>query len=130
MRALPGGAGFYNRPMPSLHRLRWLACSLLAWFVLSAGVAVASPFVVAPSIERICSGAGPARFRVVDDPGALPPGGHTLDCPLCTPSAAPPPPVSAAGLPSQAGVAAIPCLHAVHTPTRTAAPLGARGPPL
>lgn len=116
--------------MPSLRRLRWLACSLLAWFVLSAGVAVASPFVVAPSIERICSGAGTAQFRVADDPGALPPGSHTLDCPLCTPSAAPPPPVGLAGLPPPPGVPVVPRLHAAHIPTRTAAPLGARGPPL
>lgn len=116
--------------MDTLRRLRWLARCMLAWFALSAGVAIASPFVVAPSIERICSGAGTAQFRVVDDSEALPSGGHTLDCPLCTPSAAPPPPAGLAGLPPPPGVPAVPRRYAAHTVAHTAAPLGARGPPL
>jgi len=112
--------------MDSLRRFRWLACCMLAWFALSAGAAVASPFVAASSAERICSGSGPVRYLVH---GALPAAGHALDCPLCTPSAAPP-----ACLPERLPVVAL----VAHEPlplsvggraARPAAPLPARGPP-
>ena len=83
-------AAFYNGPMQSLRRSRWLAGLLLAWFVLSAGVATASPFVATASLERICSGTGQAQFVLSGGP-ALPAVGHALDCPLCSPAVAPPP---------------------------------------
>ncbi len=122
-------AAFYNGPMQSLRRSRWLACLLLAWFVLSAGVATASPFVATASLERICSGTGQAQFVLSGGP-ALPAVGHALDCPLCSPAAAPPPPVVVAvpQLVPPAHAAAPRVLASVAV--RTAAPPPARGPPV
>lgn len=112
--------------MDSLRRLRWLACCMLAWFALSAGAAVASPFVAASSAERICSGTGQVRYLVH---GALPAAGHTLDCPLCTPSAAPPAcPPALAPAPSHTAPEPLP-LSVAGRAARPAAPLPARGPP-
>ena len=49
--------------MPLLHRFRHLAPgplgrAVLAWFLLSLGVAVASPLVNPQALELVCSGAG------------------------------------------------------------------------
>lgn len=122
-------AAFYNGPMQSLRRSRWLACLLLAWFVLSAGVATASPFVATASLERICSGTGQAQFVLSGGP-ALPAVGHALDCPLCSPAVAPPPPVVVVvpQLVPPAHAAAPRVLASVAV--RTAAPPPARGPPV
>lgn len=125
-----GRGGSYNGRMDPLRRLRWLACCMLAWFALSAGAAVASPFVVSSSAERICSGSGQVRYMVQGDLGALPSGGHALDCPLCTPSAAPPavllPALVAPGLVAREPVP----LSVSGASGGPAAPLPARGPPV
>ena len=122
-------AAFYNGRMQSLRRSRWLACLLLAWFVLSAGAATVSPFVATASLERICSGTGQAQFVLSGGP-ALPAVGHALDCPLCSPAVAPPPPVVVVvpQLVPPAHAAAPRVLASVAV--RTAAPPPARGPPV
>ncbi len=120
---------FYNGSMQSLRRSRWLACLVLAWFVLSAGVATASPWLAMASLERICSGTGEARF-VLSGPPALPALGHALDCPLCSPAVAPPPSAVAA-LPRLAPPAyANPPRVLAHVAAPTAVPQPARGPPV
>lgn len=120
--------------MPLLHRLRRLALGLLgravlAWFVLSLGVAVGSPLVSPQSLELVCSGSGVMKLIARDDGGAQERGAAHLDCPMCMPLLAPPP--AAAGVcepPAPLSYALRPSV-AAHIAAATAAPLPARGPP-
>ena len=117
--------------MQTPSRLRRFACFVLAWFALSMGAAIASPFVHPQSVQLVCSASGDVKLLVVGGDGAQLQRGHTLDCPLCVHfgSAAPPP--APVRLPQ-----ALPLVHvllpirAAHVAARTAAPLPARGPPL
>ncbi len=116
-------------PMPTLRHLRWLARLVLAWFVMSIGVAVASPLVNPQSLELICSGSGAIKLLLKTDDGAKEISGHALDCPLCAHAGAPPP-VAHAELPVVHPLAhALRPLPAAHVAARTAAPLPPRGPP-
>jgi|SRR3990167_4144256 len=121
--------GSYNPDMHSLRRFRWLACFMLAWWALSLAAAAASPFGVLSSVERICSGAGPVQFMVAGDPDTIPPVGHTLDCPLCLPAAAPAPALGAAWSVASAPAHALCAVVAAPRAERMAAPWQARGPP-
>ena len=53
--------GLIIRPMPALRRAHRLASFVLIWFVLSLGVAVASPVVHPQAMELVCSAAGASR---------------------------------------------------------------------
>ena len=105
---------------------RWV----LLWFVLSLGVAVASPLVNPQAMELVCSSAGSIKAVVHTEDGAQEMGASHMDCPLCVLSGAPPPAVAvpAFDLPLPLGrvVQAIP---AARLAAATAAPLPARGPP-
>ncbi|SFM98987.1 DUF2946 family protein [Variovorax sp. OV329] len=116
--------------MKALRRLPQLGRLVLLWFVLSLGVAVASPLVNPQSMELVCSSAGAIKMVVKTDDGARELGANHLDCPLCTLTGAPPPAVDAARfvhpLPLGHAVQSIP---AARLAAATAAPLPARGPP-
>lgn len=115
--------------LQTLRRLRWLARLVLAWFVVSLGVAVASPLVSPQAMELICSGSGAIKLVVKTDDGAQEVRSHTLDCPLCVHGSAPPP-ASQAQLPVAHPLAhAVRPIPAAHIAARTAAPLPPRGPP-
>ena len=115
--------------LQTLRCLRWLARLVLAWFVLSIGVAVASPLVHPQAMELICSGSGAIKVLVKTDDGAKELSSHTLDCPLCAHVGAPPP-ASQAQLPVVHPLAhALRPIPAAHIASRTAAPLPPRGPP-
>ncbi len=125
----------YNRgfmslpPLQTIRSLRWLARLVLAWFVLSTGVAVASPLVNPQGMELICSGSGAIKILVKTDDGAKEMSSHTLDCPLCAHAGAPPPTPQAA-LPVAHPLAhALRPIPAAHIAARSAAPLPPRGPP-
>ena len=133
---LPAQCAAYNRHsmflscLQTLRRLRWIVRLVLAWFVLSIGVAVASPLVHPQSLELICSGTGAIKLLVKTDDGAKEMSSHALDCPLCAHVGAP-------LLITQAHVPVVhPLAHALrpipaaHIAARTAAPLPPRGPPL
>lgn len=77
--------------MHTLRRARLLARIVLAWFVLSLGVAVASPVFNPQSMELICSGSGAIKVIVKTDDGAKELSTVTLDCPLCATAGGPPP---------------------------------------
>lgn len=116
--------------LQTLRSLRWLARLVLAWFVVSMGVAVASPLVNPQAIELICSGSGAIKLLVKTDDGAQEMQSHTLDCPLCAQLGAPPP-ASQAQLPAAHPLAhALRPIPAAHIAARTAAPLPPRGPPV
>ena len=106
---------------------------VLAWFALSIGVAVASPLVQPHSFELICTSTGAVKLIVTgnDDGGDRTTlGAGHLDCPMCLPHAAPPPPALQLPPPTES-----PFWHALQPVERariaaiTAAPLPARGPP-
>lgn len=80
--------------MTALPRTTFSALRLwvLAWFVASMGVAIASPLVHPQSIEVICSGAGTIKLLVQTDDGTVEMGAMGMDCPLCSTASAPPPP--------------------------------------
>jgi hypothetical protein len=114
--------------MQALRNAAFLARLVLAWFALSIGVAIASPVVKPQGVELICSAGGAVKIMVKGD-ADLPSGLHTLDCPLCAPSGAPP--VASVGV-----THAQPLRHFVETiPAARIAALTqpvppARGPPL
>ena len=115
--------------LQTLRSLRWLARCVLAWFVLSIGVAVASPMVSPQSMELICSGSGAIKLLVKTDDGVQEVPSHTLDCPLCAHVGAPPP-LPRADVPVVQPLAhALRPIPAAHIAARTAAPLPPRGPP-
>ena len=125
-------------PAMTLQSFRRIATCLLgrcvlAWLALSMGAAVASPLVQPHGFELICTSTGAVKLIVIGDDGSsdhIVLGAGHLDCPMCLPHAAPPPP--ALQLPPPA---ASPLWHALQPVERariasiTAAPLPARGPP-
>ena len=104
---------------------------VLAWFVLSLGVAVASPIVKPQDILLVCTGTGAMKVLVKADDGSTSEvASPTMDCPLCA-SASAPPPVSRSGAePTQPLAYALRPIPAAHIAARTAAPFPARGPPV
>lgn len=118
--------------MQTPSRLRRFACFVLAWFALSMGTAIASPFVHPQSVQLVCSASGDVKVVIGGggDDGAQSAGGHTPDCPLCVHSGGAAPPPCAHALPLVQPLAhALEPLAAAHIAARTAAPLPARGPP-
>ena len=116
--------------MSCLRRARFLARLVLAWFVLSLGVAVASPMVQPRAMELVCSSAGAIKVVVQADDGAQELGASQLDCPLCVLTGAPPPLATSRSfdLPLPLGRALQP-IPAARIAAASAAPLPARGPP-
>lgn len=103
---------------------------VLAWLLLTLGVAFASPWVAPQAMELVCAQGGSVKLVVVDDDGkAQAAVHHGLDCPLCL----------AMGLPPSADVPTLPqpspLAHALHPIIRAriaalvGAPLPPRGPP-
>lgn len=102
---------------------------VLAWFVVSMGVAIASPLVNPQSIEVICSGAGTIKLLVQTDDGTVEMGTMGMDCPLCATPAAPPPALATVPVPRHPLAHALQPVEAARIAAATAAPLPARGPP-
>ncbi|CAN7708277.1 DUF2946 family protein [Acidovorax sp. Root217] len=115
--------------MNALRTLAALRLLVLAWFVASMGVAMASPLVNPQAIEVICSGAGTIKLLVQTDDGAVEMGSMGMDCPLCSIAGAPPAtPPALVPLPQPLAHAVQP-VEAARIAAITAAPLPARGPP-
>ena len=115
--------------MHFLRQARFLARLVLVSFVLSLGVAIASPLVQPQGIELVCATGGAMKLIIKSADGSEASSSHTLDCPLCAAVSAPPPvllPVTVA--PSSLAHALRPLVSA-HIAARTAAPLPPRGPP-
>ncbi|GKT24893.1 DUF2946 domain-containing protein [Acidovorax sp. SUPP3334] len=108
-----------------------LARLILAWLVLTLGIAVASPLVQPKAMELICSDGGSAKLVFVDDSGEAEQGAHHgLDCSLCLPAALP----LTLGhyelvLPQPSVNARYPFVSA-HITALLGAPLPPRGPPI
>lgn len=80
--------------MQTLRRMTLLARLVLAGFLLSLGVAAASPAVKPRPLELVCSG-GVYKLVAPGDPG-MGPAASALDCPQCVPASLPPGPAQAA----------------------------------
>ena len=127
-----------NPPMPTLQTIRQaprLIRAVLAWFVLSVGLAVAAPVLQPQSLSLVCSAAGSVKLVATGDlgdqgnPSAPMAAHHTLDCVLCFALSAPPSAAVqlAATAPPPTGL--LSSHPATHITGRTAAPPPARGPP-
>jgi hypothetical protein len=119
-----------NPQMRTLRHFTFLSRLVLAWFVLSLGVAVASPIVKPQDILLVCTGSGAMKVLVkAADGTASEVTSNTMDCPLCAPMVAPPPILFWAAEPAQPLAYALQTIPSAHIAARTAAPLLARGPP-
>jgi hypothetical protein len=102
---------------------------VLAWFMLTVGVAVASPVISPQTLVLLCSHEGRKAVVLDADGQVVTTGQQSLDCPLCLPVVGPPP-ASFASLPAPTLTFAAP-LHV--SPSQYYAPVGAplpaRGPP-
>jgi hypothetical protein len=77
--------------MQTLRQTRTLVLGVLAWFVLSLGVAIASPVVQPQALSLVCSGIGAVKLVGSSDDGTVPAVSiHTMDCALCFAPGAPP----------------------------------------
>ena len=115
--------------MQTLRNAHLLARFVLVWFVLSLGVAVASPLVAPPTMELICSGAGGMKLIQLGGDGSANVAVKTMDCPLCASASAPPPVASSGATPVPPPAYLTRSMAAVHIAALTGAPLPARGPP-
>jgi hypothetical protein len=116
--------------MRTLRHFTILSRLVLAWFVLSLGVAVASPIVKPQDILLVCSGSGAMKVLVKAADGSTSElASNSMDCPLCAPMGAPPPVARLTAEPSQPLAYALQAIPSAHIAARTAAPLPARGPP-
>ena len=117
--------------MQTLRHAHHLARLVLVWFVLSIGVAVASPLVAPKSMELVCTTAGATKLVVQGEANDAEhaSGNHLLDCPLCAVTGAPPTQVSTTlTQPSPLSHALHP-IEAARIASATAPPLPSRGPP-
>jgi len=118
------------RTMQTLRRLTMITRLVLAWFMLSLGVAVASPVVKPQNILLICTGTGAMKVLVQAEDGSGDVQVHSsLDCPLCATLAAPPPEPGATAQSVQPLAYALQGIPAALIAARTASPMPARGPP-
>jgi len=116
--------------MQALRHFTFISRLVLAWFVLSLGVAVASPIVKPQDILLVCSGSGAMKVLVQSDDGSTTElASNSMDCPLCAPMGAPPPVARVVVESAQPLAYALQSIPSAHIAARTAAPLPARGPP-
>ncbi|PKO62909.1 MAG: hypothetical protein CVU24_01690 [Betaproteobacteria bacterium HGW-Betaproteobacteria-18] len=116
--------------MKNCNRLPKLWRWMLAWFVISLGVAVASPMVKPAATGVICTSTGAFKVVVQSDDGAVGLGALGMDCPLCLVADAPPATLLLLphALPAPAfNIQPIPIAPAVAS---TAVPPPARAPPI
>ena len=115
--------------MQTLRNATHIARLVLVWFVVSMGVAIASPMVKPQEMQLICTGSGSIKVVTTGDNDASVHSSHSLDCPLCANVSAPPPatPAVLAHAP-QRSLKIAEARHVV-PPLRAATPPPARGPP-
>jgi hypothetical protein len=116
--------------LQTLRQTRTLVLGVLAWFVLSLGVAIASPVVKPQALSLVCSGIGAVKLVAPSEDGTVPAASaHTLDCALCFAAGAPP--TASATMPIAVGPLPLVVATLQHSPPvlHSAAPPPARGPP-
>ena len=107
----------------------WLAQVALLWFVLTLGVAVASPMVEPQHDWMVCSAAGMLKVTLNADGSLSSTTAADADCPLCVVGGAPPVFHALALDFAQPLGHALQAVAAAHIAVRTAAPPPSRAPP-
>jgi hypothetical protein len=115
--------------MNALRHFRSITRLVLVWFVVSIGVAVASPIVQPIDTLLVCTGTGMNALVQSEDGSTSEQGRMALDCPLCATMSAPPPESGVTVQSIHPRAYATQSIPAAHIASRTAAPLPARGPP-
>ncbi len=115
--------------LQTLRRATALARWVLLGFVLSLGVAIASPIVNPQATQLICSATGGMKLIVTTADGSTEVASQSMDCPLCISIIAPPPVLKSTFEPTQALSYALQPIPAAVIAQRTAAPPPGRGPP-
>ena len=115
--------------LQTLRRATLLARWVLLGFLLSLGVAIASPMVNPQATQLICSASGGMKIIVTATDGSTEVASQSMDCPLCVSIIAQPPLLKSTFEPVQAPSYALQPIPAAIIAQRTAAPLPARGPP-
>ena len=118
----------YHRAMHCLRSSSWLARLILAWFVLTVGVAMASPIVHPKAMELVCSGTGNLTLIALGEDGAEL-SHQTLDCSMCQSPTLPPCSVSVRFAHVQPLAHALKKAAIAHIASTVGAPLPPRGPP-
>ena len=115
--------------MQTLRHARYLACLVLAWYVLFVGAAIASPALKPQALDVVCSAAGMVKLVAGAEGGAGQPSPHSFDCPLCVHAGLPPAPAPSVAPPLHPLSHALRPAVAAHLAALAGAPLPARGPP-
>jgi hypothetical protein len=115
--------------LQTLRRATTLARWVLLGFVLSLGVAIASPIVHPQATQLICSASGGMKLIVTAADGSTEVASQGMDCPLCVSIVASPPVLKSGFEPVQPLSYALLPIPAAIIAQRTAAPPPARGPP-
>ena len=119
--------------LQSLRRATALVRWVLLGFVLSLGVAIASPIVNPQATQLICSASGGMKVIVTSanglTDGSTEVASQNMDCPLCVSIIAPPPVLNMSFEPAQPLRYALQPIPTATIAKRTAAPPPARGPP-
>ncbi|RYE42230.1 MAG: DUF2946 domain-containing protein [Hyphomicrobiales bacterium] len=105
-----------------------LARLILAWFVMTMGIAIASPIVHPEAMELVCSASGNMKLIAIGDDG-IEQSHHTLDCPMCMGITLPPHIASARFVQPQPLAHALHKFSVAHIASVAGAPLPPRGPP-
>jgi hypothetical protein len=103
---------------------------VLVWFMLTFGVAVASPVIAPKTLVLLCSHEGSKAVVLDADGKIVTTDAQTLNCPLCLPATAPPPAFFMPLPVSSSAPAVLPCFTSEHVSAPVGAPLPARGPPI
>ena len=115
--------------MERLRRARHLVRFVLVWFVLSLGVAAASPLVHPRQIELVCGSDGQVKAMLLTDDGAVELRTSHLDCPLCLSASAPPPMAFEVQQPPRLPARGWTALALAPLPSAALLPWQARAPP-
>ena len=106
-----------------------LARLVLVWFVISVGVAIASPLVVPKAMDLVCTTGGAMKIVSSDDADKAESTTHTMDCALCMAVGIPPAPMGNQFTKPSPLAHALHPIKAAHIAAATAPPLPSRGPP-
>jgi hypothetical protein len=108
---------------------KFLPRFLLVWFILSLGIAAASPWVSPKTMDLVCTSGGFVKVVISDNDGTVQAPVHTMDCALCMVVGIPPSLVSSQHIKPSSLSHALQPIAAAHIAAATAPPLPSRGPP-
>jgi succinate dehydrogenase/fumarate reductase-like Fe-S protein len=106
-----------------------MARFMLVWFVLSVGVAMASPLVAPKAMDLVCTTGGAMKIVSPEDADDNSSSAHTMDCALCMSVGMPTASISSQFTKPSPLAHALHPIAAAHIAAATAPPLPSRGPP-